>query len=169
MDRELCFSLLREPDRADRTPELVDLLFATMSRLKAHFLRRVGDFGLTIAQGQALLLVDPDNPRPMREVAGGLGVDPSNLTGLVDRLEQLGLVERRPSEADRRVKTLALTAEGARLRRELYSRAMDGTPLSVLALSDQVALEALLAKVVAATPEVDAETRRAAMDSFAAA
>jgi DNA-binding MarR family transcriptional regulator len=166
MGMELCFSPLREPDREDRVPELVDLFFGTMARLKAHFLHRASELGLTIAQAQALLMVDPDRPQPMRDIAGGLGVDPSNLTGIVDRLEDLGLVERRPSSADRRVKTLALTDEGARRRREIYARAMQDTPFAVLALEEQAALEALLAKVVAGSPDVDEATRRATMEAY---
>ena len=45
--------------------------------------------------------------------------DNSNVTGIADRLEAAGLVERRPAEHDRRVKTLVLTrrrASGVRAR-----------------------------------------------------
>jgi DNA-binding MarR family transcriptional regulator len=152
----LCFTPMREADRADRAPELVDLLFATMSRLKGHFQRRTSEFGLTMAQAQTLLMISPDEAEPMRDLAGRLGVDPSNLTGLVDRLEDRGLVERRPAAHDRRVKTLALTDAGVDLRGELFARALDGAPpASGLSLDEQRTLEALLGKVVAASPPGD--------------
>jgi DNA-binding MarR family transcriptional regulator len=48
----------------------------------------------------------------MREVAGCLGAAMSTATQLADRLEGLGLVERRADAADRRVVRLALTAVG---------------------------------------------------------
>ena len=53
---------------------------------------------------------------PMSALAGPLMCDNSNVTGIVDRLEALGLVERRPAERDRRVKAVALTEQGIALR-----------------------------------------------------
>ena len=58
----------------------------------------------------------------MSELAGILGCDNSNVTGIVDRLEYRGLVERRPADHDRRVKLLALTGEGQELREALGDR-----------------------------------------------
>jgi DNA-binding MarR family transcriptional regulator len=54
-----------------------------------------------------------------REAASRLGYDPSNNTTLADALKAKGRVERRHDPSDRRVKTLARTAEGERLAREL--------------------------------------------------
>jgi DNA-binding MarR family transcriptional regulator len=51
-------------------------------------------------------------PMPMREMAARLMCDASNVTGVADRLEERGLVERRVDPADRRVKLLALTDRG---------------------------------------------------------
>jgi DNA-binding MarR family transcriptional regulator len=55
----------------------------------------------------------------MSALAAERACDPSNITGLVDRLERLGLVERRPNPADRRSRLLALTSAGRRLRANL--------------------------------------------------
>jgi DNA-binding MarR family transcriptional regulator len=57
-------------------------------------------------------------PMPMRELAGLLGVDPPNLTPLVDGLERLGLVERQAHPTDRRVRLVVATPEGAALARQ---------------------------------------------------
>src|SRR5690348_2450936 len=57
-----------------------------------------------------------DEPRTMSEVAAILNCDNSNVTGIVDGLEERGLATRQPAPADRRVKLIALTAEGRRLR-----------------------------------------------------
>ena len=51
----------------------------------------------------------------MRKLAQKLKCEPSNVTGIVDRLEARGLVERRPDPADRRVKLAAATDEGRRM------------------------------------------------------
>jgi DNA-binding MarR family transcriptional regulator len=55
----------------------------------------------------------------MRKLAQKLKCEPSNVTGIVDRLESRGLVERRPDPADRRVKLAAATEEGVRLATDL--------------------------------------------------
>jgi len=58
----------------------------------------------------------------MGRLAEALACDASNVTGLVDRLEQRGLVRRRSSGEDRRVKVLELTPAGARLRSTVLER-----------------------------------------------
>ncbi len=58
----------------------------------------------------------------MGRLAETLACDASNVTGLVDRLESRGLIVRQASPADRRVKVLALTPTGARLREQLHRR-----------------------------------------------
>jgi DNA-binding MarR family transcriptional regulator len=57
-----------------------------------------------------------DEPVSMRAFAEELSCDPSNVTGLVDRVERLGLVDRIPDPGDRRIRVLSLTAKGRRLR-----------------------------------------------------
>ena len=63
-----------------------------------------------------------DEPRPMGELAHHLHCDNSNITGIVDRLTERGLVERRAADGDRRVKLVALTEAGRELRDELARR-----------------------------------------------
>jgi MarR family transcriptional regulator, organic hydroperoxide resistance regulator len=57
-----------------------------------------------------------DEPQPMGRMAELLHCDPSNVTGIVDTLEERGLAKRKPSEADRRVKVVELTAAGKKMR-----------------------------------------------------
>jgi DNA-binding MarR family transcriptional regulator len=52
----------------------------------------------------------------MGRMAELLHCDPSNVTGIVDTLEERNLARRKPSEADRRVKVVELTAAGKKLR-----------------------------------------------------
>ena len=85
--------------------------------LKSHVLAHYAEHRLT--SSQACLLQRLRQPMPQREAALQLGYDPSNITALADALEAKGLVERRLDPSDRRVKTLARTAEGERLVREL--------------------------------------------------
>jgi DNA-binding MarR family transcriptional regulator len=84
---------------------------------------------------QMLVLKSLDTPKPMGEVAGWLACDTSNLTGIIDRLEQRDLVKRTPSRRDRRVKLLVLTKEGRRLHKEISAR-MSQPPAEIAALSE---------------------------------
>jgi len=72
---------------------------------------------LTAQQVWLLRLVD--EPVSMRAFAEELACDPSNVTGLVDRVERLGLVDRIPDPDDRRIRMLTLTAKGRRLRQRI--------------------------------------------------
>jgi len=85
----------------------------------------------------------------MSRLADTLSCDASNVTGLVDRMESRGLVRRRSSTDDRRVKVLQLTATGARLRAQLL-RQMTGAslPLSRLSLDQRRTLVKILEALV---------------------
>ena len=71
---------------------------------------------------QQMMLGLLDEPQPMGELAKHMHCDNSNITGIVDRLTERGLVERRAAEGDRRVKLVALTDAGRELRDELIRR-----------------------------------------------
>src|SRR5690349_10319374 len=100
--------------------------WALMQRLfgpqRKRFMALAAEYELSPPQLGALKALHPDHPIAMSELAGILGCDNSNVTGIVDRLEYRGLVERRPAEHDRRVKLLALTSTGVELREELDDR-----------------------------------------------
>ena len=107
------------------------------------------EYGLTPPQLMTLRRLDEDEPVPMSEIAKGLACDASNVTGIIDRLEDRGLVRRRDAPRDRRVKMLELTAEGVKLRDELGRRmGVPPEPLTSLSAADQRALRDLLRKAL---------------------
>jgi DNA-binding MarR family transcriptional regulator len=84
----------------------------------------------------------------MGRLAQTLGCDASNVTGLVDRLEARGLVQRQPSRDDRRVKVIQLTAAGSRMRNELLRRMTGSCRMSKLTRAQQRALIRILESLV---------------------
>lgn len=98
-------------------------------------------FGLTPGHTKALLMIDPDQPLPMGNLAQLFSCDASTVTWLVDRLEERGLVERRGLASDRRVKTVALTPLGIKTKKALEEELYQ-PPEELLALS-RSALEEL--------------------------
>jgi DNA-binding MarR family transcriptional regulator len=80
------------------------------------------ELDLSPPQLWALRHLQPGGERPMGELARYLVCDNSNLTGVTDRLERRGLVERRPAKHDRRVKMLVLTDRGEQTRKVIVER-----------------------------------------------
>ena len=105
---------------------------------------------LSPPQMGALLQLDPQQPVPMNDLASALACDASNVTGIVDRLESRGLVERRPAPHDRRVKMLALTDAGLEVRSQVQA-GMSEPPEAFAAMSaaDARALRDILRRALA--------------------
>ena len=78
--------------------------------------------GLSPVSAWALVQIDPDHPISQKELAARLHCNPSTVVDPTDRLEDRGLVVRKPNPADRRVNVLFVTAEGRRVREELIAR-----------------------------------------------
>ena len=133
------------PSASGAWPLLVRLFFAQRANLPPL----AAELQLSPAQCHVLHLIEPDRPIPMGQLAQTLACDASNDTGLVDRLESRGLVRRRPSEDDRRVKVLDLTPAGCRLRSALLDKMSVPPPiLTRLSPREQRALIRLLSRLL---------------------
>ena len=124
--------------------------WAFLSRLfpgiRSCMLAAWNELDLTPAQGRLLQYLDPERPVPMSELASVLACDASNITGLVDKLEAKGLIQRRTT-TDRRVKMVAVTQAGAELRAKLMERISQPPPfISALSPEEQQTLRDILSK-----------------------
>ncbi|WP_193514672.1 MarR family winged helix-turn-helix transcriptional regulator [Streptomyces griseoloalbus] len=136
----------RRPD--DLTLEVVDLIGSVVARYHEEYEEAAAGHTLTGAQARLLSLLSLE-PLPMRKLAQRLKCEPSNVTGIVDRLESRGLVERRPDPADRRVKLAAATAEGRRVARSLQdSLRFAREPLAGLSEAERLALRDALRRML---------------------
>ena len=132
---------------ADLPRQLTALFYGVVQRMKQHSAKRAADYDLSIAQVRALY--ELREPVSMRELADRLYLDPSNLTALVDRLEDLGLVERTADAEDRRVKRLVITAKGSELGNEVIDAVFgQRTLLAALDDDEQRALLDLLTRLL---------------------
>ncbi|MCB5180943.1 MarR family winged helix-turn-helix transcriptional regulator [Streptomyces antimicrobicus] len=130
------------------TVEVVELIGDVVARYHQEYEQAAASHQLTGAQARVLGLLAVE-ATPMRRIAQKLKCEPSNITGIVDRLESRGLVERRPDPADRRVKLAAATQEGMqtadRLRESLdFAR----EPLAALSEEERTALRDLLRRML---------------------
>ncbi|WP_327070310.1 MarR family transcriptional regulator [Kitasatospora sp. NBC_01250] len=92
------------------TAALMEAVAAVSAAYFQDFAGAAGRHGLSSSQAKALGVVL--EPVPMRALAGRLGCDASNVTGIVDRLESLGLARREAAATDRRVKIVTITEAG---------------------------------------------------------
>ncbi|MCU0819307.1 MAG: MarR family transcriptional regulator [Beijerinckiaceae bacterium] len=79
---------------------------------------RLRAIGLSVAQFDLLSTLTEDEGITQRDLAERLYVTKGNVSGLVDRLVEAGLVDRKPIPGDRRSHSLHLTTEGRRIAAE---------------------------------------------------
>ena|ERR1700674_45755 len=129
--------------------EVVGLWFEMQARLEAHFTELAAEHGLSAVQAKVLLVLQPDGSMTMRTLAGLLQYDASNLTGVVDRLEELGHVRREAHASDRRAKAVVLTNDGRRVRLAFWERLTNHSgPLGRLNRRELASLRSLLRSAI---------------------
>ncbi|MUL43923.1 MarR family transcriptional regulator [Streptomonospora sp. PA3] len=110
--------------------------------------RRVAE-ELGITASQVVALRELSEPITARELAARMNCEASNATFVLDRLEQHGLIERRPHPGDRRAKRIVLTGDGMRLRDDVLQRLSAYSSLAPLTPAEQESFRDLLRKLVA--------------------
>jgi DNA-binding MarR family transcriptional regulator len=118
---------------------------------------RVSALGITSQMSQALYVLHEHPDVTMRAFAEQMFCDASNATGILDRLEQRGLAERRAAESDRRAKVVRLTPAGQRMHKRIDEAILAEAPPAIAKLSaaDQRALREIIER---ALENVEAET-----------
>jgi DNA-binding MarR family transcriptional regulator len=132
----------QRPPSAVDLERVVSVFDALMHRLMATHAPELNTLEMTMSQTKAMYLVLAAGPMRMSELAHRLGVTNSTATGQVDRLVDLGMLERHEDPADRRQVVVSATEHGSATLerfRELNSRRMremlahiDATDLSTV-------------------------------------
>jgi DNA-binding MarR family transcriptional regulator len=134
------------PDGYGLVDALVQAAFATMAVLN----RAAADNDLSLTQLRAGGILR-DRRLRMTELAGYLGLEKSTLSGLVDRAEKRGILERAPSADDGRAVDVFLTPAGAELANRIHASVREAlSPMtSELTPAEQRRLQALLERMLA--------------------
>jgi DNA-binding MarR family transcriptional regulator len=147
--------LAGETGRTDPGSEAWSLMHWMMVTNKQRLVSMAQEFKLAPQQMIALRILG-GGTRKMSDLAHALFCDNSNVTGIVDRLEERGLVRRKAEEGDRRVRLLVLTDEGERVRVEITKRmAEPPAPIASLSEKDQRALRDILERALENVSETD--------------
>ncbi len=129
--------------------DLVDGLFQLSFLLQGRLARIAAAHELSLIQVRLLGILRDREPG-MNELARHLELEKSSLSGLVDRAEARGLVERVPSDDDRRAATVRMTPLGRRLSRTIADK-VNGEVAALLALlpeKDRARLGSLVGRIV---------------------
>ena len=107
------------------------------------------ELGLRPTQFSVLVLINKNDGVRQSEIADALGILRTNFVDLVEGLQQRGLVERRPSQRDRRSFCLQLTTKGSELlaRAILAEEAQERRLAAILGAESAQRLRADLAKL----------------------
>jgi len=136
--------------RPFRLSVLASLHLARVQQAMIHRQQRVlANYGLTPAQFDVLSRLATEPGLTQQQLAERLLVTKGNVGGLIDRMEQAGLVERCGNPDDRRVHELHLTTSGARIF-EAAAPALEevlDSQFSALSEDEKTQLMALLAKL----------------------
>lgn len=143
------------PRSGQLPPTLLALTTFVLSRVTLRSRRLLGSrlaaTGLRLWHLAVLAALADFGPAIQRDLAGRLGIDPSDLVAVLDDLVGAGHVERRRDPADRRRYTVALTAGGthalAAARRQ--AAAVQDDVLAPLLPAERQLLHDLLSRVLA--------------------
>ena len=118
----------------DRVEDCISFLIGKAGQQVARRAReKMAAHGVTPTQYAVLKVLWEQDGQSGAELTGRLLIDSATVTGVVDRLQAAGLLERRLHDQDRRVHSLFLTGQGRALQAPLDA-AMDQ-------LNDEVARE----------------------------
>jgi DNA-binding MarR family transcriptional regulator len=104
---------------------------------------RIGAFrrwlggSLSIVHLYVLTILETDGSLAMGRLAEALDVSVASVTGIIDRMEQRGLVERRDDEKDRRVVHVHVTEAGRRVFSDLDEQRRKGLTRLLARLTDE--------------------------------
>ncbi|MCY4377138.1 MAG: MarR family transcriptional regulator [Spirochaetaceae bacterium] len=145
----------RRDDSADPTVATFRRLLRTTLSMKRAIGALFAEAGLTGAQFHTLVRI-PDEGIPLTRLAARSWADPGNASGVVDRLERDGLVERRAAPHDRRVVLVHATPAGRSVVSRLWPDYVSGIHriMEPLNAEEQAHLNELLERLAGREDEV---------------
>jgi DNA-binding MarR family transcriptional regulator len=139
------------PIPGDRAPSTLAFLLSQVGiHASRRFAERIAAAELNPPLFRVLNLIDAAEGRSQQAIGKAIQVPPSRMVGLVDELEERGLVERRPDPADRRIRALYLTRKGrnALARGREIAKAHEEELTRGMSQVDRRQLTGLLQKIV---------------------
>ena len=134
----------------EEVPKNIGFLLAkAYQRACALYKEKFGTYGLTPQQFGLMRFLWEEDGITQVELSNRSQIDRTTIGGLIDKLEQLGLVKRMPHPDDRRAYRISLTETGRNLEKELAPLAdeLQATILSPLSAEEVKSLVTILQKI----------------------
>ncbi|NMC27678.1 MAG: MarR family transcriptional regulator [Syntrophomonadaceae bacterium] len=103
------------------------------------FKAELAPFGVTPGQYGVLRCLWDENAQTAKKLADRLALDGSTITGILDRMEQKGLIEKQTDPKDRRAMQVMLTAKGKKLQKPVSEAIEKANRRALLKLDQQEA------------------------------
>jgi MarR family transcriptional regulator, organic hydroperoxide resistance regulator len=157
-------ALMTDRPSPERPIRLWFRMVRMMARMQAAISERLRQIGISIPQCDVLTTLTEQEGVSQQQLAERLYVTKGNISGLLDRLEEAGLVERRAAASDRRQYSIHLTDSG----RAMAERAIGVQHkwiASTLGRMTEGQLEALEAQVIALRDIIREQQTASALES----
>ena len=118
----------RSAERDAALEHLYDMLFQAWPLMRRRLLpssAQQADFGMPLSHVQVLVMLDHRGSLSITEISQSFGIAKPNITPLVDRLIEDGLVMRERNSADRRVVNVVICEKGRERLADIYRRLCD--------------------------------------------
>ncbi len=154
------------PDNAAKIDEVIKLQMEMGHLLGPIVMESWKQLDVPLSQLKSLFIITCKGSTNLKKLSEDLGVTPSDVTGVVDRLVEQGLITRSPNPEDRRVTMLQATEKGCALLANLReSGAHHMTPvLARLTHADLRALSQGLSALIRALKETNEKSGELARD-----
>jgi DNA-binding MarR family transcriptional regulator len=124
-------------DRSHLVKEIVELQRQINRDMRPYTLDAWMGLNLTVPQIKSLFFIANEGSTNFTRLANALGVTPANVTGIIDRLVEHGLVSRQANPDDRRSLILKVTEKGENTINSLRERRVGHTTQVLSRLSDE--------------------------------
>jgi len=151
----------RAPAADDLREQIIADFRVTIGAMKCAMSERLVRLGISMAQLHILYTLQRDGLMTMSRLADVLGVSLSNASGLVDRLEERGYIERTRVAEDRRVVLVRVTEAGTRMLQE-NDALSDGLMRDVLARLNPAELPVIARATAEVRSAIEATTAQPA-------
>ncbi|MCJ7522169.1 MAG: MarR family transcriptional regulator [Dehalococcoidia bacterium] len=124
-------------DKSKLIEEIVQLQHLLARAIRQYAPDAWMELNLTIGQLKSLFFIDFEGTTNVKKLATALGATPPNVTGIVDRLVEQGLVSREGNPDDRRMFILSITDKGKALLAKLREMEISRMSAILMRLSSE--------------------------------
>jgi len=130
-----------------------DCIFFMISKANQNsqkfWLSYISKYNITSVQGMVLNFLRGNSDMSIQDICKKAGIDNATMTGVMDRLEALGLIIKNPDVTDRRAYKILLTSKGIELTEEIHNELIEANKkfLEGIPKKDQKLLKELLIKI----------------------